>query len=150
MEDLEKVEQEAVKIRTQINNVLKLKDYCYEGKMTKIKFIREGGTATYVRMVVDGKNNGVYLRKQFPGFSPTFTFYPDDLDLKPSYNSREQERLEKLFQMYLKELKMTEIPEQEKWNEFYKLQEEVKELKKQLKDLQELVMIQDYTKNLGF
>jgi hypothetical protein len=45
---------------------------------------------------------------------------------------------------------MHEIPEQEKWNEFYKLQEEVKELKKQLKDLQELVMIQDYTKNLGF
>jgi hypothetical protein len=45
---------------------------------------------------------------------------------------------------------MTEIPEQEKWNEFYKLQEEVKELKKQLKDLQELVMMQDYMKNLGF
>jgi hypothetical protein len=45
---------------------------------------------------------------------------------------------------------MTETSEQEKWNEFYKLQEEVKELKKQLKDLQELVMIQDYTKILGF
>jgi hypothetical protein len=73
--------------------------------MKHIKFIREGGTATWVRMIVDGKNNGVYLRKQFPGFSSTFTFYPDDLDLEPSYNSREQERLEKLFQMYLKELK---------------------------------------------
>jgi hypothetical protein len=76
--------------------------------MKHIKFIREGGTATWVRMIVDGKNNGVYLRKQFPGFSPTFTFYPDDLDLEPSYNPREQERLEELFQMYLKELKMTE------------------------------------------
>jgi hypothetical protein len=73
--------------------------------MKHIKFIREGGTATWVRMIVDGKNNGVYLRNQFPGFSPTFTFYPDDLDLEPSYNPREQERLEKLFQMYLKELK---------------------------------------------
>ena len=73
--------------------------------MTKIKFIREGGTATYVRMMVDGESK-LYLRIQFPDGGPAcFTYYPDDLDLEPSYNSREQERLEKLFQMYLKELK---------------------------------------------
>jgi len=72
--------------------------------MTKLEFIREGGTCSWIRMMVNGESK-LYTRTEFPNFHPTWRFYPEDLNLESEYNSQEQVELENLFQEYLKEYK---------------------------------------------
>ena len=70
--------------------------------MTELKIVREGGTCSWVRMMVDGESK-LYTRTHFPDFHPTWRYHPDDLDLESKYNSQDQVKLENLFQEYLKE-----------------------------------------------
>jgi hypothetical protein len=66
---------------------------------TPMEIIREGGTTIWVRMWVDGESR-LYTRTCFPDFHPTWRYYPDNLALASSYNSADQEKLERLFQEF--------------------------------------------------
>jgi hypothetical protein len=72
--------------------------------MTELKIVREGGTCSWIRMVVDGESK-TYTRTHFPNFHPTWVYYSDNPYLPSEYHSQDQVKLENLFQEYLKEEK---------------------------------------------